>query len=203
LAGDLNEKLLIARVRSTADREAYAELVAANQSRLRLFLQRLCHDSHLADDLAQETFLTAFQKIGSYTGSGSFQGWLIRIAHRHFLLHLRQGARELAVLAEYQQSLDTGPERFAGLSALQADLEKAMAGLTHGEAAALTLCHSFGYSHQEAAGILDLPLGTVKSQVRRGLEKLRLLLSDFAESARSDVTGGPTAANSLRKQEVL
>ena len=62
------------------------------------------------------------------------------------------------------------------------DLEAAIAQLNYGEAAAITLCHSFGFSHQEVAEIVDTPLGTVKSQIRRGMEKLKLVFSDAENS---------------------
>lgn len=172
----LKEKSLLLRVQATRDREAFAELVALNQSRLRLFLSRLCRNHALADDIAQETFVTAYQKISTFTGSGSFQGWLIRIAHRHFLLHLRQEKREQAILTEFQQSIDQDAHRYEAITPLQKDLECAFSSLTPGETATVTLCHSYGFSHQEAADILGTPLGTIKSQIRRGLEKLRSIL---------------------------
>ncbi len=189
---DLREKFLINRVCRHDDRQAFAELVAANQSRLRLFLQRLCHDPDLSDDLAQETLMVAYQKIDSFLGNGSFQGWLIRIAHRRFLIHARGEKRKHALLNDYRQLVSVKSERYDTLSPDQADLERAIATLNPGEAAAITLCHSFGFSHHEVAGMLDTPLGTVKSQIRRGMEKLRLELS-----------GGGVVAAGDRKKEAL
>jgi RNA polymerase sigma-70 factor (ECF subfamily) len=176
LTDTLKEKSLLFRVQTTRDREAFAELVALNQSRLRLFLLRLCRNHALADDIAQETFVTAYQRIGTFTGTGSFQGWLIRIAHRRFLLHLRQEKREQRVLSDLQQSTGPDAHHYEAITPLQKDLERAFSSLTPGEAATITLCHSYGFSHQEVADILDTPLGTVKSQIRRGLEKLRSIL---------------------------
>ena len=158
-----------------------------NQSRLRLFLARLCRDHALADDIAQETFITAYEKISTFMGTGSFQGWLIRIAHRRFLLHVRQEKREQTVLQDFQQTIGLDAHHYEAITPLQKDLERAFATLTPGEVATITLCHSYGFSHQEAADILETPLGTVKSQVRRGLEKLRSFLADMpAESNHPD-----------------
>lgn len=165
-------------MRITRDREAFAELVALNQSRLRLFLSRLSRNHALADDIAQETFITAYEKIGTFKGTGSFQGWLIRIAHRRFLLHMRQEKRERTILSDFQQTIGPDAHRYEAITPLQGDLERAFSALTPGEAASITLCHSYGFSHQEVADILESPLGTVKSQVRRGLEKLRSILAD-------------------------
>jgi RNA polymerase sigma-70 factor (ECF subfamily) len=176
LTDTLKEKSLLFRVQTTRDREAFAELVALNQSRLRLFLLRLCRNHALADDIAQETFVTAYQRIGTFTGTGSFQGWLIRIAHRRFLVHLRQEKREQTILSDLQQSTGPDAHHYEAIAPLQKDLERAFSSLTPGEAATITLCHSYGFSHQEVADILDTPLGTVKSQIRRGLEKLRSIL---------------------------
>ncbi len=64
--------------------------------------------------------------------------------------------------------------------ALVLDLERAMAGLTEAERAAIDLCYKKDMSHQEAAFVLDCPVGTVKTHILRGKEKLRRLLSAWA-----------------------
>ena len=184
----MKEKSLLFRVQTTRDKEAFAELVALNQSRLRLFLSRLCRNHALADDIAQEAFITAYEKIGTFAGTGSFQGWLIRIAHRRFLLHVRREKREQTILSDFHQTIGPDAHRYEAITPLQEDLERAFSVLTPGEAATITLCHSYGFSHQDVADILETPLGTVKSQVRRGLEKLRSFLVDIpAESNHPDV----------------
>lgn len=168
----MNEPDLLARA-AAKDSAAFGVLVRMHQSALRGFLMRLTRgDGALADDLAQETFLEAFRKIAQFRGDGSFAGWLYRIAWSRFLMQARRRREE-------------SPERFGEAGAMphpeeaqlaRLDLESAMSKLALAERAALTLCLALGQSHEEAAVTLGMPLGTVKSHVLRGREKLRRLL---------------------------
>jgi RNA polymerase sigma-70 factor (ECF subfamily) len=184
LVNQLTQKLRIARFLASRDPDAFAELVAESQSRVRTFLVRLCRDYDLANDLAQETFLTAYQKLATFKGSGSFEGWLCKIAYNRFLQHQRDDKRQQEILEQYGQALAVEADRYESTSAIQLELERALSLLNHGEAAAITLCHSFGFSHQEVAGILDAPLGTVKSQIKRGKEKIQQAMSTVGEESR-------------------
>jgi RNA polymerase sigma-70 factor (ECF subfamily) len=136
---------------------------------LRGFLRRLTRGDHaLADDLAQETFLEAWRKLSQYRGEGNFGGWLTRIAWSRFLMEARKRKPELLEDLP-EQGVETSPDA-------KLDLESAMRRISANERAALTLCYALGHSNEEAAEILDMPLGTVKSHVLRGREKLRTLL---------------------------
>lgn len=169
--GDENALALRAR----GDVALFAELVRRLQGRVRAFCLRLTRGDHaLADDIAQETFLAAHRKIGQYRGDGSFAGWLYRIAWTRFRMHAR-AQRETEQLDEETASTNTDPH-------IKLDLERAMAQLSAPERAALTLCYALEFSHGEAAAILELPLGTLKSHVQRGREKLRMLLNDEVAS---------------------
>jgi RNA polymerase sigma factor (sigma-70 family) len=150
----------------------FAVLVRTHQSKVRGFLRRLTRgDAALADDLAQETFLEAHRKLAQYRGEGSFGSWLCGIAWSRFLMERRKRKEE--PLDEMPESASADP---APATADRLDLERAMARLSAEERAALTLCYALGHSHGEAAEILNLPLGTVKSHVLRGREKLKAML---------------------------
>jgi len=165
------DTILVQRARS-GDAAAFGTLVRQQQSKVRGFLRRLTRaDAALADDLAQETFLEAHRKIDQFRGEGSFGAWLCGIAWSRFLMERRKRKEEPLEAPDETASIDTTSASLARL-----DLEKAMAQLAPAERAALTLCYAFGHSHGEAAEILDLPLGTVKSHVLRGREKLKALL---------------------------
>jgi RNA polymerase sigma factor (sigma-70 family) len=165
----MNETALLA-LASNGDSAAFDALVRQRQSPLRGFLRRLTRGDHaLADDLAQETFFEAWRKIDQFRGEGTFASWLARIAYRRYLMWARQ--RKLEPLDEGAEIADTGAPPDQRL-----DLEKAMARLSLRERAALTLCYAQEYTNEEAAEILELPLGTLKSHVARGREKLRKLL---------------------------
>jgi len=166
----MEERALAARA-ALGDAAAFAALVRAHQSRVRAFLLRLSSGNHaLADDLAQETFLEAFRKLAQYRGEGSFGGWLYRIAYTRFLMD-RRARKEIPAEIDLEPGAARESDDMARL-----DLERAMASLSPGERAALTLCYALGHSNEEAADILKMPLGTVKSHILRGREKLQNLL---------------------------
>jgi RNA polymerase sigma-70 factor (ECF subfamily) len=151
---------------------SFETLVREHQSQVRAFLRRLTReDAALADDLAQETFLEAHRKLAQYRGEGSFVSWLCGIAWSRFLMERRKRKEEPIAGIDERAWADPRDASEARL-----DLERAMARLSAEERAALTLCYALGHSHGEAAEILSMPLGTVKSHVLRGREKLKALL---------------------------
>lgn len=156
--------------------QAFSELVAMHQSAVRAFLMRLCRNGALADDLAQETFLSAFRKLATYRQTGGFNSWLFGIAYRCFLQHQRHEKRALEVLTQFHFQDSVDQEYYEPLAPLQRDLERALMRLESAQAAAISLNMSMGFSHAEVADIMDMPLGTVKSHINRGLTKLREFL---------------------------
>lgn len=172
----------LARDAKRGSTSAFESLVRRNQSLVRGFLRRLTGNAALADDLAQDTFVQAWRRIGAYEGKGSFRGWLCRIAYTQFLQHRRSAragaAREEAYMMDADRTEEHGPASDARL-----DLDRVMAVLTPEQRAAMALCYGEGMSHAEAADALGLPLGTVKSHVLRGREKA-LTLMGGKEAAR-------------------
>jgi RNA polymerase sigma-70 factor (ECF subfamily) len=159
----------LAALAAAGDAEAFTKLVRRHERRVRSFLTRLCRGSG-ADDLAQDTFLQAWRMAASFRGEGSYEGWLLRIAWRQFLSGRRTRQREVDTLPEETRDTaqhDTGQ----GI-----DLERALAMLDARERAAALLCFSQGYSHGEAAAILEMPLGTLKSVVARARTRLAAYL---------------------------
>jgi RNA polymerase sigma-70 factor (ECF subfamily) len=168
---------LIARVLSREDHNAFGELVRRYQSPVRAFLARMTRgDSHLADDLAQETFLKAWQKLYTFRGSSRFSTWLFGIAFNEFRGAARR-RKELALedMAELPPELEQPPAALN--SNLRLDLTEALKLLNSDERAVIVLCCQNSLSHEEAAQILDCPLGTVKTNILRGKEKLKRRLS--------------------------
>jgi RNA polymerase sigma-70 factor (ECF subfamily) len=132
-------------------------------------LRRLAGDG--ADDLAQETFLAAWRAAASWRQDGSYRSWLYRIAWRKFLSE-RRGERPAAPL---DAAAGVGVEPSASR---RAAIEQAMARLGERERMAALLCFAEGYSHGEAATIMDVPLGTLKSLVARARRGLVECLED-------------------------
>lgn len=167
-----SEAELIARTVIDGDHRAFGRLVQMHQSSVRRLLLRLtAGDRAMADDLAQDTFLLAYRKIAGFRATGTLAAWLYRIAYNRFLEELRKRGRAGEVeLGDHLAAPVREP-----LARL--DIEKAMVALTVPERAAITLCFSCGFSHPEAGRIMNMPLGTVKSHIARGKDKLRVALA--------------------------
>lgn len=171
---------LVERAVRDADARAFDLLVRRHQGLVRAQLRRLLgHNTALADDLAQETFVLAWRKLEQFRGDARFATWLYRIAHSCFLQHLRSHGREPP---GEPAAGDTALEGAADAldPALRLDLHAALAQLPLDQRAALLYCVQMGLSHPEAAEVLGLPLGTVKTHVLRGKARLRELLHDWA-----------------------
>jgi RNA polymerase sigma-70 factor (ECF subfamily) len=152
-------------------REAFGELVRRHGSAVRGLLRRMGADPPLADDLAQDAFLAAFEQISDFRGEGTFQAWVKRIAARLYVKRWRRDSRVdlMAETPEPDATLEAGE---AG-AAERLDLDEALRTLSTSERVCVSLCYGGGLSHVEAALALNAPLGTVKSHVKRGLDKLR------------------------------
>lgn len=150
---------------------AYEALVRRHQAVVRGFLRRLAGDPALADDLAQDVFVASWRKIDSFEGRGTYRSWLCRIAYTTFLQDRRAQAARTRREADLAPVPHGGGGPDAGL-----DLQRAFALLSHEQRAAVTLCYGEGLSHSEAAEVLGMPLGTLKSHVLRGRERLVALL---------------------------
>ena len=170
---------LIARVLLHEDHRAFGELVRRYQSPLRAFLSRLTRgDTHRADDLAQETFLKAWKNLNTYRGDSRFSTWLFGIACNEFRSAARKRTEWLAADLADENVVDESETPVpAPDPALRMDLSAALQRLNTLERAAILLCCQNGFSHDEAARILECPAGTVKTGILRGKEKLKRLLS--------------------------
>lgn len=136
-----------------------------------MFLRRLCRDPAYADDLAQDCFLHAWEKLAGFRGRGSFIGWLQRIAWTTFLQSKRKSDRYRAVLDTV--SAMSGPQYQAPVPAEMPDLDRLLAELTDDERAIMILSYACGLSHQEIAEATGLPVGSVKSIIHRGKQRIR------------------------------
>ena len=157
------------------DQAAFGELVRRRQGWARALLRKMCSSHAEADDLAQEAFIKAWDRLRDLETPAAFPGWFRRIAVTTFLMAKR---RQKAVFEEITDaspiaSEESTPEAAAGA---KLDLEKALARLSDAERLCVTLNHGEGLSHSEIVEITGLPLGTVKSHALRGTDKLRRLL---------------------------
>lgn len=179
------DQALITRVLLTNDRRAFEQLLRRHQGMVRAQLRRLVHGDHAtADDLAQETFLLAWRKLDQFRGEARFSTWLYRIAYSCFLQACRKTS---PALSGDEDDMGQLPAPSSSID-LQLDLEHAMQHLTASEQTVLLHCVQLGLSHEEAAYVLSMPLGTVKSHAHRGKAKLKTWLAAWNASASTEHT---------------
>jgi RNA polymerase sigma-70 factor (ECF subfamily) len=157
------------------DRDAFGELVRRHGAGVRALLRRMGADGALADDLAQDAFLAAFEQVADFRGEGPFPAWVKRIAARLYVKRWRRDARMELLDDDVLPADPQGPGE--GGANDRIDLDDALKALSAAERVCVSLCYGVGLSHAEAASALDAPLGTVKSHVKRGLDKLRTRLA--------------------------
>jgi len=160
---------LVAAVRDGSEL-AFNTLVDRHQQAVRAFLWRLLGNQADADDMAQETFLAAWTQARAFRGESSVRSWLCGIAWRKAKGAQRSWARHRTRDAEHHERLPSEPAAPAMEDRLA--IKRALAALPFEQRAAVTLCLVCGFSHSEAAAIIGAPLGTVKSHVLRGRERL-------------------------------
>ncbi len=152
---------------------AFGELVRRHQSHVRNFLRKLTGDLTAADDLAQECFLHAWDKLQTYSGRGSFIGWLLKVAYTTFLQSKRKSKRYAEVLNEAGHVAEMESRSYTQSSEEVTDLDKLLAVLTEEERAIMIMSYACGLSHREIGEATGLPVGTVKSVIFRSKEKIR------------------------------
>ena len=158
---------ILASRAAAGDTEAFAVLVGRSLPRLRSFLRRMGAPADLADDLAQDALVIAFERIGDYRAEGAFVAWVRRIAARRYLRVIRSRV--------HFEPLDHAPEAYSPAPDIgQAlDLDSALERLPQAQRLCVSLQHGAGYTASEIALALGLPEGTVKSHISRGLTRLR------------------------------
>jgi RNA polymerase sigma-70 factor (ECF subfamily) len=167
---DDDDVALVAAIQNGSEL-AFNRLVDQHQQGVRTFLRRLLGNDADADDMAQETFLAAWTHARSFRGEASVRTWLCGIAWRKAKGAQRSWARRRSRDTEHH-------ERVSAHNAAGVPMEdrlavrRAMQALPLDQRAAVTLCLVCGFSHSEAAEILGAALGTVKSHVLRGRERL-------------------------------
>lgn len=177
---DMDEELVKrAKAGST---HAFDQLVRRHQNGVRGFLRRIVFEPSFADDLAQETFLKAWQNLNQWRGAasegGSFKGWLFSIAWNKANDARKSQGRSLRRDSIWSQELD-GPPDPESASRARLDLDRILQALSPEQKLVVSLCYGAGLSHVEAAQALNMPLGTVKSHALRGRDRAIELLKDL------------------------
>ena len=166
------------------DQAAFGELVQQYQKRVFALAVRMCPTPELAEEAAQETFLSAWQGLPFFRGDSAFSTWLYRLASNACVDLLRKEGRhqgpsldDEAVSAEVPDTRPT-PEAAAEQKELRAQIEAGLRTLSPEHREVLILREIQQLSYDEIADALSLDLGTVKSRISRGRRQLRNFLME-------------------------
>lgn len=188
-----SETDLVHRARG-GDLQAYDELVKRYQERIYATIYHMTSNHEDANDLAQESFVKAYQALKSFKGGSSFYTWLYRIAVNKTINFLKQrknrqhmSLNDLDLNAEHNPDLvalisDKTPRREAGLTELQEKLNAAMMKLSVSHRQAVVLHDVQGLSHEEIAKIMHCNIGTVRSRLFYARQQLQALLADYVKA---------------------
>jgi RNA polymerase sigma-70 factor (ECF subfamily) len=171
---------LIDRV-AHGDRSALAKLFEAESGRLVAIAQRLLRRRDLAEEAVQEVFLRLWGKAESFDKTkGTARGWLTVSVRNRALNMLRDGARidyeDTEKLAELGDRAADARAAFEALS-IKDSLKHCLSALDEKKREAVLLCYVTGLNHGEAAATMRVPLGTMKSWIKRGVAALQECLS--------------------------
>ena len=192
-----DDKTLAARAAEGSQR-AFRELLERYERPVFSLVYRMVRDRALAEDLAQEAFVRAFNAIGGYNPGYKFSSWIFKIAHNLTIDHLRRKRVDTisldgspdALTAEEQartrpvvESPGERPDAYAENRELGSEIEAAIGRLRPHYRTVTLLRHVEGYSYNEIAEIMDLPLGTVKTYIHRARLELKESLAHLRENS--------------------
>jgi RNA polymerase sigma-70 factor (ECF subfamily) len=162
----------------TADRSLRAQIEALIP-RLRRYARAMARDPVAADDLVQDCLVRALGKLHQWEKGTDLRAWLFTILHNQHVSLARQAARQRdsSELQKYKTGLALSPNQTVRLELR--DLERAIAKLPDEQRSVILLVGLEGMGYDEAASIVNLPVGTVRSRVSRGRETLRMMTELF------------------------
>lgn len=168
---DLDDATLLSR-HASGDPDAFGELFRRHRDRMWALALRTTRDPEIASDAVQDAFLNAFRRAGSFRGDAQVTTWLHRITVNASLDRLRR-VRPTADLADHDP---VEPRDRHHSVDVRLDVQAALAQIPEGQRLALTLVDMHGLSVAEAASILGVAEGTVKSRCSRGREAMAAIL---------------------------
>ena len=176
------------------DLKAYDELVKRYQERIYATIYHMTSNHEDANDIAQDSFIKAYQALKSFRGGSSFYTWLYRIAVNKTINFLKQrkhklhfSLNDLDFNAENDPDLvaltsDKTPLRDVGLTELQKKLNEALLKLSEPHRMVVVLHDVQGVSHDEIAEIMDCNIGTVRSRLFYARQQLQGYLAEYVKS---------------------
>ncbi len=173
--------LELARLAAAGDAEAFEKLYEYHYRRVYSLCLRMLGNATQAEDLTQEVFLQVYRKIGGFRGDSAFTTWLHRLTVNQVLMHFRKRGTKLEQTSEegdFTNVIETPIQSTRRISMVdRLALEKAIEELPPGYRTVFVLHDIEGYEHQEIGAMLDVSIGTSKSQLHKARMRLRELLS--------------------------
>jgi RNA polymerase sigma-70 factor, ECF subfamily len=195
-AGGISDAAAVERTLA-GEREAYRVLVERHSHYVYRLAYRMTGNPHDAEEVVQEAFLRAYQKLQQFAGNANFGTWVYRIAANYAIDRLRQkkneesrreapsrtaeGESEGDALSQFKDAAPS-PERLASSVELAKRMKEALEALTPAERTAIVMRHWDGCGIEEIAAVLKSNSSAAKNTVFRAVQKLRLALKPFAES---------------------
>lgn len=192
---DDSDVLLVQRA-VAGEAQAFELLVIKYQRRVQRLIGRMVRDTDLVEDIAQETFIRAYRALPQFRGDAQFYTWLYRIAvntAKKFLLELKRAPsvsdRPLAADDDGDETFWHGlepineetPESVLAAKEIAAAVSAGLAALPDDLRQALTLREIEGLSYEEIAGLMDCPIGTVRSRIFRAREAISTRLKPMLD----------------------
>ena len=154
------------------DHAAFERLYRGNAARIHSLARHMAGEGG-ADDLTQEVFIRAWEKLGSFRGDAAFATWLHRLAVNHILSRRQTARRREDRQVDGEGLLDEVAVARTEVPGQAVDLERALDRLPHGARQVFVLHDVEGYKHEEIGGLLGISAGTSKSQLHRARMILR------------------------------
>lgn len=160
------------------NRKAFAELYDATKSKLFAVSLRIVRERHVAEEVLQDSFVNIWHNAAKYAAAKSApMTWMTAIVRNRSLDIVRRPLVEVADEDDYfalnLEDLTPGPQDQLATKRDQARIERCMKGLDGEQLQTISLAFFHGLSHSEVAEHLGRPLGTVKTHIRRGMQKLK------------------------------
>ncbi|MXZ03395.1 MAG: RNA polymerase sigma factor [Chloroflexi bacterium] len=191
----VDENLLLTMAMG-GDVDAFNRLVAIHQNAVYGFAMSLTRQHALADDVTQETFISAFRSISKMRG-GNFRAWLLRIARNKAYDHFRRQNRRRESSVDEEDALflatltddNPSPHAVAVNSELREALEHCVGGLSDEHREVIVLIDVQGESYDDASAVCGVNIGTVKSRLNRARRRVRDCLRGFPGLLPSGMAG--------------
>ena len=171
----------LAQASSQGDMGAFEQLYERHHRRVYSLCLRMVANPTEAEDLTQEVFLQVFRKLNSFRGDSAFTTWLHRLTVNQVLMHFRKRGVKLEHTSEegdFTNVVETPLQSTRRISMVERlALEKAIAALPPGYRTVFVMHDVEGYEHEEIADMLEISIGTSKSQLHKARMRLRELLS--------------------------